>query len=134
MKRIDVTCAIIVENGNVLACQRGVNSDHPYEWEFPGGKVEPGEGLAACIVREIKEELLIDVDVVKILAPVDHNYATKKITLIPCICTIINGQPKVTEHEALKWLPLAQFLSLKWSDADCKVFLTHKAEIECLNY
>ncbi|HKM94423.1 MAG TPA: (deoxy)nucleoside triphosphate pyrophosphohydrolase [Prolixibacteraceae bacterium] len=133
MKRIDVTCAIIVENGKILACQRGAESDHPHEWEFPGGKVEPGEEVAACIVREIKEELLIDVVVVKILAPLEYDYPMKKIKLIPCICTIINGQPKATEHEAVKWLPLEQFLSLKWSNADCEVFLTHKAELECLS-
>ncbi len=75
MNRIDVTCAIIIKEGKLLACQRGPRSEHAYEWEFPGGKVEDGESPEACIVREIWEELKVDILVLKQL--------TRLITIIP---------------------------------------------------
>jgi len=122
MKRIDVSCGIILKSGTILACMRGVESDHPFEWEFPGGKVEENETAEDCIIRELKEELLIDVNVLKALTPVDFDYSRKKICLIPFLCEIIEGTPTPVEHAKLCWLPIVDFSSLNWSTADEELF------------
>ncbi|MBK6285706.1 MAG: NUDIX domain-containing protein [Draconibacterium sp.] len=60
---IKVTCAIIIKNGRILVTQRKANSSHPLNWEFPGGKLNSGETLEYCIIREIKEELDIEIEI-----------------------------------------------------------------------
>ena len=126
MDCIDVACALIVESGKILACQRGVDSDHPNEWEFPGGKVEAGETANECIVREINEELGIIVKVDRRLEPVEHDYGFKHIRLIPFICRVEKGVPVAYEHKTIKWHPVNDFDNLHWSTADHKLFYRNK--------
>ena len=133
MKRIDVACAVIVNQGKLLVCQRNSASDHPFEWEFPGGKVEHGESPEECIVREIKEELSIDIVIEKQLKPIDYDYCFKSIRLIPFCCKIIKGEPIALEHEMIKWHPVEYFAELKWSWADSELFYLNQAEIACLH-
>lgn len=129
MIQLEVTCAIMVRGNNILACQRGAHTEHPMEWEFPGGKIDTGENAENCIVREIREELDIEVAVVKALLPVIHDYGFKKIRLIPFLCEIITGEPRALEHESICWQPIDRFYELKWSAADAELFNINKAAI-----
>src|SRR4030042_880963 len=83
---IQVTCAIIRnEDNEVLIVQRGEKTDHPFKWEFPGGKMRDGETEEECIIREIREELSMEVIIFSKAEQVVHDYGHKEITLIPCI-------------------------------------------------
>ena len=132
MESIDVACALIANNRKMLACQRKADSDHPLEWEFPGGKVEKGETFRECIIREIKEELAITVSVIKSLEPVVYDYGFKSIRLIPFFCVIEKGLPVAIEHKLIKWQLIDDFEKLKWSAADYQLFYLNQKEIECL--
>ena len=132
MESIDVACALIADNRKLLACQRKADSDHPLEWEFPGGKVERGETFHECIIREIKEELAMTVSVKESLEPVVFDYGFKRIRLIPFWCVIEKGIPVAIEHESVKWQPIDDFGKLKWSAADYQLFYLNQKEIECL--
>jgi mutator protein MutT len=117
-KPLDVTCAIIVHDGKVLVCQRHKDSEHSLQWEFPGGKVEPGETTEACIVREIKEELGVDIEILEHLVPVDFCYPSKQIRLIPFLCRISKGDPVAHEHYAFAWIDQYGLKQLDWAGAD----------------
>jgi len=71
---IDVTCAIIEKNGKVMAAQRGPRMRMPFKWEFPGGKIDPGETAQQCILREIAEEFGIQTEIRSALPPSTHTY------------------------------------------------------------
>ncbi|MCF8360013.1 MAG: (deoxy)nucleoside triphosphate pyrophosphohydrolase [Prolixibacteraceae bacterium] len=122
MNRICVTCAIIMKDGKLLACQRGPHSEHAYEWEFPGGKVESGESYQNCIVREIWEELKVEISVLKELKSIDYDYPRLSIRLIPFLCRIDAGNPSPVEHYTIRWQPVERFCDLKWSAADREIF------------
>jgi len=74
----DVTCAIIRNDDNeVLIVRRGEKTDHPFKWEFPGGKTADGETNEECIIREVSEELSMDIVICSQLEPVEHDYGHK---------------------------------------------------------
>jgi len=133
MPMINVTCAVIVSQANqVLVTQRSVTMKLPLKWEFPGGKIEPGETPEACLVREIKEELNLDINSGRILQPVIHHYPDFSINLIPFICEIIGGEIILSEHTQYLWLDPAELLSLDWAEADIPIvknYLTFLNEI-----
>ncbi|WP_163709965.1 (deoxy)nucleoside triphosphate pyrophosphohydrolase [Mangrovibacterium lignilyticum] len=118
---IDVCCALIVCNNRLLAVQRGADSDHPGEWEFPGGKIEPGESAVACIKREIVEELAVSVVVEAYLFPVCHDYGIKQIRLHPFVCSIQNGVIVLDEHTNFCWLDADDLEKPDWQVADRKL-------------
>lgn len=120
---IEVSCAIIVRNAQMLAVQRGPESSHPLKWEFPGGKIQDGETAAECIIREIEEELTIGIDLVAQLDAVEFDYGIKQIKLIPFVCRIKNGQIVLTEHVDKCWLKMDQWQSIDWSAADYELIL-----------
>lgn len=116
---ISVTCAIIRnEENEVLIVQRGKMTDHPFKWEFPGGKLKEGESEEECIIREIKEELSIDIVICSRLRNVDYDYGKKKIHLIPFVCDTLNDLPVLSEHIAFKWLAPADLIDVDFSEAD----------------
>lgn len=115
---IEVTCAIIINDSKILAVQRGPESSHPLEWEFPGGKIHPGETAEECIVREISEELIIRIVVLNQLELVEYDYGSKQIRLIPFVCKIDSGEIVLTEHIAKRWIVIAEWTELDWSGAD----------------
>ncbi len=98
---------------------------HPLKWEFPGGKIEPGESPEACLKREILEELGLTVSIEKPLHPLTHAYETFTITLHPFRCRILSGKLTLHEHRNLKWLTPARTETLKWSEADRLVLKTY---------
>ncbi len=117
--KINVTCAVIRnEESKVLVVQRGETTDHPFKWEFPGGKVVEGESEEECIIREIDEELSMEVVIFKKLPVVDHDYGFKHIRLIPFVCDTLGELPLLSEHIDYKWLPATDLLSVDFSEAD----------------
>ena len=119
---IDVTCAIIRnEDDEVLVVQRGESTDHPFKWEFPGGKLHQGETDEECIIREIKEELSMEIVIVGKLPVAGHDYGFKHIRLIPFICDTLDELPFLTEHVAYKWLQAEELPSVDFSEADITV-------------
>ena len=131
MEIIDVTCAIILQSKSVLACQRAVGSEHAYQWEFPGGKIEEGESAEESIVRELCEELNVEVKPLKQLKSVVQEYDSKIIRLIPFICEIVEGKIVANEHSLIQWQPFAEFDVLDWSQADRKLFELNREDIIC---
>jgi 8-oxo-dGTP diphosphatase len=116
---INVTCAVIRnEENEVLVVQRGEATDHPLKWEFPGGKLIPGETEEECIIREVKEELSMEIVICGRLKEVQYDYGQKLIRLIPFICDTLDELPFLSEHAAHKWLPAAELRSVDFSEAD----------------
>jgi len=116
---IHVTCAVIRnEENEVLVVQRGEATDHPLKWEFPGGKLIPGETEEECIIREVYEELSMDIVICGKLPVVNHDYGHKKIRLIPYICDTLDGLPLLTEHIGFRWIHDSKLLSVDLSEAD----------------
>jgi 8-oxo-dGTP diphosphatase len=131
---ISVTCAVIRnEDDEVLIVQRGEATDHPFKWEFPGGKIARGETEEECILREVKEELSMDVVIFGRLPVVTHDYGHKQIKLVPFICDTLDELPFLSEHLAYRWVNPAELKSVDFSEAD--VFVSNnylelfKAEI-----
>ena len=115
---INVTCAIIVIENKILVTQRSEKMKLPLKWEFPGGKLEENEAEIDCIKREIKEEINIDIEVVKKLSSSIYDYGSFKINLIPFIAKHVHGEIKLTEHKDYKLLQKTELLSLDWAEAD----------------
>ena len=117
MKTVRVVAAIIIENGKVFATQRGYG-EFKDGWEFPGGKIEPGETPEEAIVREIKEELDTEVEVIELLDTVEYDYPNFHLSMGCFICKIKSGDLVLKEHEAAKWLTKDILGSLEWLPAD----------------
>ncbi len=115
---INVTCAIIIIDNKILVTQRSEKMKLPLKWEFPGGKLEEGENEVECIKREIKEEINIEIDVLKKLSNVVHDYGTFEINLIPFVANYIKGSIELSEHKDYKLLDKSELKSLDWADAD----------------
>lgn len=117
MKTVRVVAAIIIENDKVFATQRGYG-EFKDGWEFPGGKIEPGETPEEAIVREIKEELDTEVEVIELLDTVEYDYPNFHLSMGCFICKIKSGDLVLKEHEAAKWLTKDTLGSLEWLPAD----------------
>lgn len=125
----DVCCALIFHQGKLLAVQRGANSDHSGQWEFPGGKIEAGETAVACIRREVGEELELRVDVEAYLFPQYHNYEFRQIRLYPFVCRAKQLQIKLNEHVNLCWVEVGELKMLDWQEADFRLIEKNEATI-----
>jgi 8-oxo-dGTP diphosphatase len=120
---VPVVCAAIEQGGRFLIAQRPPHKLMPLKWEFPGGKVEPGEDPAHAIVREIREELGCAITIVRALSPFVHDYRTVVITMIPFVAVVSPGSPAPHPHEhvALAWATLAELRSYDLAAADWPV-------------
>ncbi len=119
---LNVSCALIENDGKILVAQRGENMTHAGKWEFPGGKIEPGETTRECLLREIYEELSINIKI-KIELPVFyHRYPDKTIALYPFICNIDSQKIIPGEHQHVDWIFPGNLPSLNWIEADIKVW------------
>jgi 8-oxo-dGTP diphosphatase len=119
---IDVVCAVISrEDGKILAAQRSERMPLPLKWEFPGGKIDPGERAEDALRREINEELSADIRILARLEPVVHHYPGLSICLQPFHCEITGGDIVLKEHTLFCWLPVAELSALDWAEADVPV-------------
>lgn len=120
MKTIEVVAAVIHDEGKILATQRGYG-DFKGGWEFPGGKIQPGESAEEAIVREIQEELQVCIRPEKLLTTVEYDYETFHLTMHCFLASIIKGEIQLIEHEAMRWLTSDQLESVDWLPADIAV-------------
>lgn len=131
---INVTCAVIRnEEDEILIVQRGEATDHPFKWEFPGGKLAPDETEEDCIIREIDEELSIEVVICGQLPEVEYDYGHKQIKLIPFICDTHDELPFLSEHLAFRWVTANDLLSVDFSEADVFVVNSYLERIKADN-
>ena len=127
---IDVCCAIIrnVEN-EILVVQNGEQDDHAFKWEFPGGKIKKGESGEECIIREIREELLMDIVICGRLDPVIHDYGHRKIRLFPFVCDTLDELPVLTEHIDFRWCMEEELGFIDFSGADLDVLKQYTGDV-----
>ena len=116
-KHIEVVAAIIVRDGRIFATQRGYGEWKDW-WEFPGGKIEPGESTEDALKREIREELATEIEVDEWLTTVEYDYPKFHLTMQCYLCTIISGDLTLLEHEDARWLALDELDCVKWLPAD----------------
>ena len=116
-KNIEVVAAIIVRDGRIFATQRGYGEWKDW-WEFPGGKIEPGESPEDALKREIREELATEIEVDELLTTVEYDYPKFHLTMHCYLCTIISGDLTLLEHEDARWLALDELDCVKWLPAD----------------
>lgn len=117
-KQINVVGAVIVADGDVLCVQRGLDGSLPGMWEFPGGKIEPGESPREALRREIREELRCEVEVGGEVVTTAHEYDFGVVHLTTFWCTLIDGTPILTEHTDQRWLAPLELDQLDWAPAD----------------
>lgn len=118
---LQVTCAIIENENLVLVVQRSSKMSLPLKWEFPGGKIEPNESEEECVVREIREELNLDIELNGKLKSSKFDYPSASIELIPFIAKQIGGQIRLSEHADYKYLEKELLLNLDWAEADIPI-------------
>ena len=126
MKTIKVVAAIIIKDGQVFATQRGYGEFKGW-WEFPGGKMEPGESPQEALKREICEELEAEVEVRELLETVEWDYPNFHLTMHCFICSLLSESLHLNEHEAATWLTHETLRSVKWLPAD-EILLDRIAE------
>lgn len=123
---LHVTCAIIERDGMVLAAQRSRIMRMPLKWEFPGGKIEPGEGPEACLHRELLEELGLCVSVKRAMPTLTHRYPAFTVTLHPFVCELLSGKVVLNEHRAIAWLKPEELPALNWVEADVALVAAYR--------
>ena len=122
---IHVACAIIERDGLVLAARRSASMSFPLKWEFPGGKIDPGESPQECLHRELLEEMGVSVCIRAALPSHTHRYPHFSVTLYPFVCTIVSGRITLHEHAAVDWLAPETMDSLDWLEADFAVIRSY---------
>lgn len=120
MKTIEVVAAVVRDGGRILATERGYG-DFKGGWEFPGGKMEPGETPEAAVVREIEEELRVTVRPTAFIETVEYDYPTFHLTMHCFMCEVVSGEITLTEHLAMKWLTKETLETVDWLPADVSV-------------
>lgn len=111
---LEVTCAVIWREGRILLARR---SDSGL-WELPGGKVKDGEELRACLAREIIEELGARVEVLEHCGTVAERGPERALNLHAFVCRLLEGEPSPLEHRELRWVTIAEMISLDLCQAD----------------
>lgn len=128
MKTLKVVAAIIKEKDKIFATKRG-HGEFKNGWEFPGGKIEPGESPEEALHREIMEELNIEIDINRLFEIVEYDYPNFHLTLYCFICSIKSGKIVLLEHEEGKWLGKDKLDSVGWLPADISLIKRLKDEL-----
>ncbi len=116
-----VTAALLCNSGKYLLCQRGANDRLPLKWEFPGGKLEAGETLEECLVREVQEELCLNIKVIRHFCDVTHQYATGEIFLKIYFAQIMGGKMNLMVHNAVEWVAAERLVEYDLLPADVEI-------------
>lgn len=125
---IEVVAALIWDNNKFLICQRPKNKACALLWEFVGGKVEKGETKDHALIRECKEELDITLSVGTIFTEVTHTYPDITVHITLFNATISQGQPKMIEHNDIKWIQISEIDDFEFCPADVKILRRLKDE------
>lgn len=123
-KTVNVVAGAIVSAGRLFATQRGYG-DWAGWWEFPGGKIEPGEAPEEALQRELREELALEVRVGEEVARVEYDYPTFHLSMRLFLC-IPEGEPTLREHSAARWLSKDELEAVRWLPADIEAVDTLK--------
>ena len=117
MRTIHVVAAINKSNNRIFATQRA-HGEFAGGWEFPGGKIEPGETPEEALVREIREELDTEISVDSLLETVEWDYPNFHLTMHCFVCKLLSESLHLNEHKAAVWLNHDNLMSVKWLPAD----------------
>lgn len=129
MKQIQVAAAIIHDaQGRIFATQRGYGEWKDF-WEFPGGKIEPGEGAEEALQREIWEELETRIVIERLVTTVKYDYPSFHLTMHCFLCHVESGHLELKEHEAAKWLHRNELGSVNWLPADKEIISKLKKSV-----
>ena len=120
-KSIEVSAALIFHQGKLLITQRHAGAHLGGLWEFPGGKREAGETFEACLVREIREELGVEIAVGELFEEVRHDYPEKPVHLKFFLCRLLSGEPQAIDCAAVKWVDKAGLGQHEFPAADGKL-------------
>lgn len=120
MQTKKVVAAVIIKDGQLFATQRGYGNYKDW-WEFPGGKIEPGETPQEALRREIREELDTIVSVGELLDTIEYDYPEFHLSMQCYLCTIVSGELTLLEHEAARWLGKDELLNVRWLPADVAI-------------
>src|SRR5262245_9428214 len=115
-----VTAAIIERGGSFLVTRRQAGVHLEGHWEFPGGKCEPGESLAGCLARELREELAVDASVGEEVLSTVHDYGGRRVELHFLECRL-NGEPAPQQGQEMRWIPRAELSALQFPPADAEL-------------
>lgn len=120
MKKIEVVAAILQRDGAYFATQRGYG-EFEGMWEFPGGKIEPGESREIALKREIQEELGVDITIENLLCTTEYDYPSFHLTMHCYLCSIASGEIELREHKSALWLTSDRLKDVAWLPADKEV-------------
>ena len=120
MKHIEVVAAIIHRDGAYFATQRGYG-EFEGMWEFPGGKIEPGEGCEDALKREIQEELGVDISIEELLCTTEYDYPSFHLTMHCFLCLVEASNIELQEHKSAQWLTVETLDNVEWLPADKEV-------------
>lgn len=117
-KQVYVVAGAIIKDNKVFAAQRGNHGETKFKWEFPGGKIELGETPEQTLARELFEELKIKVEVHELITKIIDSYETQDLHIDTYRCTLLSGEPTLTEHLAMAWATKDELDKLNFSKAD----------------
>ena len=117
MKKIEVVAAILHRDEAYFATQRGYG-EFEGMWEFPGGKIEPGESREVALKREIQEELGVYIAIENLLCTTEYDYPSFHLTMHCYLCSIASGEIELREHKSARWLRPEELGSVEWLPAD----------------
>jgi len=121
VERFRVTAGVITDNDKVLITKRAPKENFAGMWEFPGGKIEANETPEDCLIRELKEELNIDVSIIKFCTEATHDYGYMNINLIAYYCTINDGMIRISVHDNYMWVKIIDLLEYDLLPADISI-------------
>jgi mutator protein MutT len=120
-KQIEVSAALVFHSGKLLITQRLASVHLGGLWEFPGGKRQPHETFEECLVREIREELGIEISVGELFEEITHAYTEKKVHLKFFICKLLRGEPQLLGCAAFKWIGKSELADYEFPAADVQL-------------